>query len=158
MAAQMDYGYGTPKGVAGGKVDLVFDEAVTRKNEEKDGILKFGMAVMVGTTPGLTVKIPTDGCKTEQIEGIVLHHANTEQDMKGNVVVRENASISILKKGHVWGRLASDVVPKYGEKAYVVVTGEDAGCFTNTADSNVDIGATFGTETDAGIAVIEINK
>lgn len=158
MAAQMDYGYGTPKGVAGGKFGLAFDEAVTRKNEEKDGVLKFGMAVMVGTTPGLTIKVPVSGCTAEQIEGIVLHHANTEQDMKGNVVVHENASLSILKKGNVWGRIASDVTPKYGEKAYVVVTGEDAGCFTNTADSNVDIGATFGTETDDGIAVIEINK
>lgn len=158
MAAQMDYGYRTPKGVAGGKFDIAFDEVVTRKNEEKDGVLKYGMAAMVGTTAGTDVKVPATGCTAAQIEGIVLHAANTEQDMKGKVVVPEGASVGILRKGHVWARIASDAVPAYGAKAYVVVTGEDAGTFTHTDTGNVDIGAVFGKETDDGIAVIEINK
>ena len=34
MAAQMNYSFDTPKGVAGGKVDLAYDEVVTRQNEE----------------------------------------------------------------------------------------------------------------------------
>ena len=39
MAAQMNYSFDTPKGVAGGKVDLAYDEVVTRQNEEADGKL-----------------------------------------------------------------------------------------------------------------------
>lgn len=163
MAAQLDYGYSTPKGVAGGKYDIAFDEVITRKNEEADGVLKYGMAAMIGTNAGSGVKVPTAGCTAAKIEGIVLRAANTEQDMSGHVVVKNNASVGILRRGHVWGRIASDAVPKYGEKAYVVVTGEDAGTFTHLdkqtgegTPANVDIGATFGNASDNGIAVIEI--
>lgn len=163
MAAQLDYGYSTPKGVAGGKYDIAFDEVITRKNEEADGILKYGMAAMVGTKAGSGVKVPATGCTADKIEGIVLRAANTEQDMGGHVVVKSNTSVGIVRKGHVWGRIASDAVPAYGAKAYVVVTGEDAGTFTHLdkqtgegTPANVDIGATFGNAKDDGIAVIEI--
>lgn len=163
MAAQLDYGYSTPKGVAGGKYDIAFDEVITRKNEEADGVLKYGMAAMVGTNAGSGVKVPVTGCTADKIEGIVLRAANTEQDMGGHVVVKNNASVGIVRRGHVWGRIASDAVPAYGAKAYVVVTGEDAGTFTHLdkqtgegTPANVDIGATFGNAKDDGITVIEI--
>lgn len=163
MAAQLDYGYSTPKGVAGGKYDIAFDEVITRKNEEADGVLKYGMAAMVGTNAGSGVKVPATGCTADKIEGIVLRAANTEQDMGGHVVVKNNASVGIVRRGHVWGRIASDAVPAYGAKAYVVVTGEDAGTFTHLdkqtgegKPANVDIGATFGNAKDDGITVIEI--
>lgn len=154
MAAQLDYGYSTPKGVAGGKVDLFHDEVVTRMNEEEDGVLKYGMAVMVGTTPGQTIKV-AKSATADQIEGIALCHPNTEQDMYGKVVVKKGASIGVMKTGHIWGRLADSVTPEYGKKAYVVVAGSDAGCFTTEEGSNVDIGATFGNAVDDGIAIIE---
>lgn len=154
MAAQTNYNYGTPKGVAGGKFDIAFDEVVTRKNEEQNGIMKFGMAVAVGTSAGKTVKVPTAGTTAEQIEGIAIALPNTEQDMQGNVVVRQNTSLSIMKKGNIWGRLASGITPAYGSAAYVVVSGDDAGTFTTASDGNVDIGATFGNASDDGIAVI----
>ena len=157
MAAQTNYSYSTPKGVAGGKVNLFHDEVITRQNEAQDGVLKFGMAVKVGTAPGSNVTVPTAGTTAEQIEGIVLAHPNTEQDMKGKVVVKNGVSLSIMTQGCVWGRLATDVTPVYGTKAYVVVNGADAGTFTNVADGAVDIGAKFGNETDDGIAVIVLN-
>lgn len=157
MAAQLDYGYGTPKGVAGGKADIAYDEVITRKNEEADGVLKYGMAAMVGAAKGTGVKVPVSGTTAEQIEGIVLHAANTEQDMKGRVVVPNNASVGILRKGRIWGRTASDATPTYNAKAYVVVDGDDAGTFTDKAEGTVDIGARFGNASDDGIAVIEIN-
>lgn len=156
MAAQLDYGYSTPKAVAGAKVDLSHDEVVTRMNEAEDSKLKYGMAVMVGTNPGQTVTVP-NGATAEQIEGVVLCHPNTEQDMKGNVVVKKNVSLGIMTQGRIWARLATDVTPTYRAKAYVVVSGADAGTFTTAADGNVDIGATFGNATDDGIAVIELH-
>lgn len=157
MAAQLDYGFSIPKAVPGAKVDLSDDKVVARINEADDSAIKYGMAVMVGTNPGQSVKVLTTGATSEQIEGVVLCHPNTEQDMKGNVVVRKGMSLSIMKKGRIWARLATDVTPVYNAKAYVVVSGADAGTFTTVADGNVDIGATFGNATDNGIAVIELN-
>lgn len=157
MAAQLDYSYSTPKGVAGGKVDIAFDEVITRKNEEADGVLKYGMVAMIGTAKGIGVKVPIAGIDANQIEGIVLHAANTEQDMKGKVVVPNNASVGILRKGRIWGRTASDAASAYKAKAYVVADGDDAGTFTDKAEGNIDIGAKFGNASDDGIAVIEIN-
>lgn len=152
MAAQTNYNYGTSKGVAGGKFDLAFDEVVTRTNEAEDGVLKFGMAVAVGSAPGHNVTVVGEGTTT--VEGVALCHANTEQDMNGNVVVKKNASLGIIRKGNVWGRLATGITPTYGAKAYVVKTGADAGTFTTASSGTLDIGATFGNVADEGIAVI----
>ena len=96
MAAQLDYGYGMSKGVPGGKYDLSMDVVVTRTNEEADGVLRFGMAAMAGSSPGTTVKVPVSGATAEKIEGIVLHAENTEQDRKGRVVVPNHASVGIM--------------------------------------------------------------
>lgn len=35
MAAQLNYNYGTPKGVPGGKFDIAFDEVVTARMRMK---------------------------------------------------------------------------------------------------------------------------
>lgn len=159
MAAQLDYGFSTPKGVAGGKVDLAYDEVVTRQVEDADGVVKFGMAVAIGTSAGATIKKPVEGTTAAQIEGVLLHAANTEQDMNGKVVIKKGTSQGVMRKGHVWGRIASDATPAYGSVAYVVVSGDDAGTFTEKSEGTVDIGAKFGAhaDTDNGIAVIELN-
>lgn len=156
MAAQMNYGWGTPMGVPGGKVDIFHDEVVTRINEAKDGVLKHGMAVAVGTVPGTNVTAVGADTTADKIEGVLLCHPNTEQDMKGVVVVKEGVSVGVMTEGHIWGRLATGITPAYHEKAYVVKSGEDAGAFTNVADGALDIGAKFGKYIDDGIAVIEL--
>lgn len=135
MAAQTNYRYETPKGVPGGKVDIAFDEVITRMNEAEDGVLKFGMAAAVGSDPGSNITLPKTGTTAGQIEGVVLAHPNTEQDRKGEVIVRKDCAVGIMRKGHVWGRLSADAVPTYGEKAYVVVDGEDAGAFTSESEA-----------------------
>ncbi len=154
MAAQKDYSYSTPKGVPGGKVDLSSDEVVTRINEAEDGVLKYGMAVAYGSTPGSSVTAPAADTTADKIEGVLLCHPNTEQDMKGKVVVKKDVSVGVMCKGRIWGRLSDGVSPTYGEKAYVSVAGDDAGTFTNAAEGALDIGAKFGNAADNGIAVI----
>lgn len=131
MAAQMNYNYGTPKGVPGGKVDISFDEVVTRKNEESNGTMKFGMAAAVGSKAGIGVALPTSETTAAKIDGVVIYHPNTEQDMDGNVVIKQGVSLGIMKKGHVWGRTSAECKVTYGGTAYVVVDGDYAGCFTN---------------------------
>lgn len=155
MAAQLDYGYSTAKAVPGAKVNLADDEVIARQNEEKAGVLKCGMAVMVGATAGSTVKKPVTGCTSAQIEGVVLANANNEQDIDGVVQIKNGATVGVMKRGNVWGRVAADVTPKYGDLAYVVISGDNAGTFTNKSDdTTVDIGATFGNATDDGIAIV----
>lgn len=156
MTAQINYNYSTPKGMAGGKVDIAFDEVVTRQNEAEDGKLKFGMAVVVGTSPGNGVTVPTTGKTRDDFEGVVLHAENTEQERDGKIVIKKGTSVGVMRSGHVWGRLADGAEATYGKTAYVVLSGEDAGTFTPVADSNVDIGARFGKYSDTGIAVIEL--
>jgi len=156
MAAQLDYGYSTPKAVPGAKVDLVHDEVVARINEAEDKAVKYGMAVAVGTSAGHAVTVPTEGTTADKIEGVVVCHPNTEHDLNGDVIVKKGKTLSVMTKGRIWGRLATDVTPVYKAKAYVVVSGADAGTFTTAAEGNVDIGATFGRDTDNGIAVIEL--
>lgn len=168
MAVQLDYGYSTPKAVPGAKVDLVDDVVEARINDENDGVVKYGTAVAVGASAGHSVKKTTATTTAAQIDGVVICHPNTEQDMNGNVVVKKNATLGVMKKGHIWGRLAvastsegvdTYVTPTYGATAYVCVEGANAGCFTPTASSTsgsktVDIGAKFGYESDNNIAVI----
>lgn len=150
MAAQLDYGYGMSKGVPGGKYDLSLDEVITRTNEEEDGVLRFGMAAMIGTMPGTTVKVPGAEATAEKIEGVVLHAANTEQDRRGRAIVPNNASVGIMAHGKIWGRTSSDAVPVYGNKAYVVVDGDEAGSFTS---ASTEVSAYFPCEAGAAGAL-----
>ena len=140
MAAQTNYSYSTPKGVPGGKFDLSNDEVKSRVNDEADGAMKFGIAVAVGASAGNSVKIPATG--------------TTAKD-----VIRKGATLGIITKGNVWGRIAKTANPEYHKPAYVIISGEEAGCFTDTSGATtVDISAKFGSEADKdnGIAVIEL--
>lgn len=150
MAAQLNYNYETAKAVAGAKVDLADDVVATRRNEEANGTIKYGMAVAVGSVEGKTVKKVATA--SDVIDGVVICHPNTEMDMEGNVIIKKDASLGIMKHGHIWGRLATGVTPTYGATAKVVASGDDAGCFTT--GEGIEIGATFGNETDDGIAII----
>ena len=131
MSAQTNYNYSTPKGVPGGKFDIAFDEVVSRNNDNEDGVMKYGIAVVKGTTAGKTVKVPVAASVAGDFEGVALALPNTEQDMAGNVVVKKNRSLSVMKKGNVWGRLSeySEAVTP-GATAYVIVSGEEPGFFT----------------------------
>ena len=131
MAAQLNYTYSTPKGTPGQKVDISFDEVVTRMNQEQDGVLRYGMAAQIGDDPGTSVKVPVSGATAADIEGVVLRAANTEQDMQGHVVVRNAVSVGIMTHGKIWGRTADGAEPAYGKTAYVIVDGEYAGTFTD---------------------------
>lgn len=135
MAAQTNYEYRIPKGVPGGKFDLSYDNVVSRHNEAADGELQFGMAVQIGNSAGVSVKKVETGATKEKIEGILVAVANVEQDMSGKAVVKNGASLSVMKKGKIWGRVSGSCEPEYGKEARVVVDGDDAGMFTDKAEA-----------------------
>lgn len=51
----------------------------------------------------------------------------------GKVILKKDVSVGIMRRGHVWGRLAGGAVPSYSGIAYVVLDGKDAGCFTSNS-------------------------
>ena len=142
MAAQLTYGYDTPKAVPGMIADLAEIEVASRANDENDGVLKFGMGVVVGAHAGRSVKKPVSGSTAAVFEGVVVAREHTEQDMNGRVVVQKGSTVSVLKRGNIWARLAdADTQPGYGATAYLIVSGDDAGCFTAASADGVDVGA-----------------
>lgn len=158
MSAQTTYGFATPRGVAGGLFDLSNYDIVTRLNEEADGILKFGVGVVRGTSAGSQVKLPVTASTAALFEGVVVNSHSAEMDMNGNVSLKKNASVGVLRYGKVWVRVPSTDAPAYGDSVYLIVSGDDAGCFTKTAGSNtVTINARFiGTKGTAGaVAPVE---
>lgn len=157
MSAQLKYGYSTPMGAAGGIVDLAPYAIDTFLNENATGVL-FGMGVVQGSKRGQNVKLPAEGATAAKFEGIVTNNRTTEFDMNGKLVVKEGASVGVMRYGRVYGRVAAGVKPAYGEKVYLIVSGEEAGYFTNSASGNVAVAARFlsGVDTAAQIAQIEL--
>lgn len=157
MSAQIKYGYSTPMGAAGGIVDLAPYAIDTFLNENETGVL-FGMGVVQGTKPGINVAKPASGATAAKFEGIVTNNRTTEFDMNGKLTVKKGASVGVMRYGRVYGRVAAGIKPAYGEKAYLIISGDEAGCFTNVSSNNVAVAARFlsTVDTAAQIAVIEL--
>lgn len=158
MSAQTTYGFATPRGVAGGLVDLSNYDIVTRLNEASDGAMKFGVGVVHGTSAGSQVKLPVAGSTAAVFEGVVVNSHSAEMDMSGDVSLKKNVSVGVLRYGKVWVRVPSAVAPAYGDNVYLIVSGDDTGSFTKTAGSNtVAINARFigGKGTSGAVAPAE---
>lgn len=129
----MNYSFSTPKGVAGGLYDISDHDIVTRMNDEADGIMGYGVAAVVGNSKGQSVKLPASDSVKEDFEGIVVHAANTEQNMEGKTIVKNGVSLGIIKRGNVWGKIAVGCMPEYKKTAYVVIDGDYKGMFTSNS-------------------------
>lgn len=155
MSAQTRYGYSTPMGAAGGIVDLAPYVIDTFLNEEESGDMKFGFGVVQGTKPGVNVKKPAED--TDVFEGITVNNRTTEYDLEGKIHIRKSAAIGVMRYGRVYGRIAENANPQYGEPVYLITTGEEAGCFTNEK-SGIAIKARFlsGVDKSTKVAMIEL--
>lgn len=159
MSAQTRYGYKTPIGAAGGIVDIAPYAIDTFLNEEETGKMKFGYGVVQGSKPGTNITIPKEGATAAKFDGITVNNRTTEYDVEGNLSLRKGASVGVMRYGRVYARVANGVEPSYGETAHLVISGDDAGCFTNAAGDNaVAIKGRFLSGIDAGsqIAVVEL--
>lgn len=159
MSAQTRYSFSTPIGAAGGIVDLAPYAIDTFLNEEENGVLKFGTGVVQGSKPGINIVLPASGATADTFEGIATNNRTTEYDMDGKLAVRKGASVGVMRYGRIYGRVAADVEPAYGDPVYLIAGGDEAGCFTNAAgDSTIAVKGRFlgGVDTNAQIAVIEL--
>lgn len=133
--SQTTYNQVPPCGAAGGLYDLSNHDIVTRMNGETSNAMKFGFGVVQGSAPGSNIKVPVAGTTAAKFEGIVVNGGyNAEMDRDGAVIIPPMASLSILQQGKIWGRIKSGIAPKYGDSLYLIIDGDDAGCFTNAAD------------------------
>lgn len=159
MSAQTSYTQATPRGVAGGLVDLSAHAVNTRLNGEAGDTMKFGMGVVQGTTPGSDVKIPATGATAAKFEGITVNGYTSEMDREGSVTIPPLASLGILQYGKIWARTKAGITPAYGEALYLIITGDDAGLFTNTAAEGTTVAVTgrfIGGKGTGNVAPVEL--
>ncbi len=155
MAAQTSYGFGFPKGVAGGLYDLSAHEVSTRQAE---GNTTFGIGVVVGTNKGIDVKTPTSASVAADFEGVVVHNSvMTELDMNNQLSVVDKRTVGCLHHGKIWVKTGENASPGYKDKVFLITAGDEAGLFTTSADTStkVELNAHYLGVSDAGIAVAE---
>lgn len=159
MSAQTSYSQATPHGVAGGLVDLSARAINTRLNGETGSTMKFGMGVVQGSTPGSDVKIPAAGATVAKFEGITVNGYTSEMDREGAVTLPPLAALGILQYGKIWARTKASIAPAYGDALYLIITGDDAGLFTNAADGGNTVavsGRFIGGKGTGNVAPVEL--
>ena len=157
MAVQTTYNWTTGRGIAGGLVDLTPHVIDTFINEEENGVLKPGMAVMAGTVAGQTCKIFATG-GTPVFYGVANNNRTTEYDLDGKIRILKGAAVGVLHWGRIYVRVASGVTPAYGDGLFVLGSGDEKGFFTNTDNSgnNPAVPGRFIGPVENGIAPVEI--
>lgn len=155
---QTSYNYTTPKGVAGGLYDLAPYQVESRVNGETvPGALKFGMGVVQGSTPGTNVVRPAAASTADKFEGLLLTGFTQEMDSTGEVIIKPKQTVGVLCYGKAWARLSKDATASYGDKLYLITSGDEAGLFTNEASGNLAVSGRFvGTADSVGIAPVEL--
>ena len=157
---QTTYGYNTPIGQAGGLYDLSPVKIDAFINEAATGALKFGMGCVQGTLVGNGVTVPVAASTATKFEGIVVNRRTTENDDEGVPVLKNKRTVGVLRYGRIYGLLAEGAEPEYGGAVYLMVKGDEAGCFTDSAGTNSDAilikGAKFLSGPVDGLAVIDL--
>lgn len=158
MSAQTTYSQATPRGAAGALYDLSAHAVNTRLNAEDGNAMKFGMGVVQGPTPGSDIKVPATGDTVEKFEGITVNGYTNEMDQEGKVTLAPGSAIGVLQYGKIWARIKPADAPAYGDKVYLIITGDNAGLFTKTsgADTIEVAGRFIGTKGTGDVAPVEL--
>ena len=160
---QRDYGYNQPLGLPGGIFDLSVKDIVTRVTDPGVSV-KPGMGMVKGASAGETVKLPVTGSTAADFEGIFVHGSKQlEHNMAGVVGTEGGDTVGLMKKGRIWALIADTATTTYGRAAALILSGDNVGKLTDTADSEETskvalTGVTFTgkADTDNGIAVVEM--
>lgn len=145
---QNNYGWNSQKNVPGGLVDSSPRSIISRANGE-NGVIKFGYGVVRGNNPGADVKLPTDSSTSAMFEGVVAAGI-AEHDLQGNVYNNPTKVLGILEWGKIWVRVPDGITVSYGDKVYLIISGDDAGKFTNDNTDTIAVGGMFIGSVDSG--------
>jgi len=158
--AQKSYSQKMSYGVAGGLYDLSYHVVDTRINEAADDVLLFGLGVVEGTSAGVNVNVPAKTAVKADFEGVVVNSHAHEQDYYGDVKIRNNETVGVMREGRIFVRIAKEAEPAYGDTVYLITDGTEAGYFTN---DNTDVtaikltGYFLAAKANDGIAPVYIN-
>lgn len=155
MAVQTNYNFGFAKGVAGGLFDLSNHEVASRQAE---GVVQFGLGVVVGTNKGIDVKKPVAASAAEDFEGVIVHNSvMVELDMNNKLNIADKRTVGCLHHGKIWVQTGKDAAPAYKEKVFLITDGDETGLFTTSEDAatKVELNAHYLGVSDEGIAVAE---
>lgn len=158
MSAQTTYKFSSPIGSPGGIVDLTPHAIDSFLNGEETGVMKFGVGVVKGDKPGVNVKLPTSAATAAVFEGVTVNNRTTEYDLEGKAHLRKGKALGVMRYGRVYVRVATGATPAYGDAAYIVKSGDEAGYFTNTSTDNLAVKGRFlgGVDGSSGVAVVEL--
>lgn len=154
MAVQTKYTYKTGRGLPGGIYDMHHYPVDSRFNEEKNGVLRFGVGVVIGTLPGSNIALPTGESKASEFEGVVVNGFDRQQDLEGKVFILNNQNVGVMRRGRIWVRVTEGSNPKYGDALHMVTSGDDVGCFATTGGLEIP-GRFIGPASD-GVAPVEL--
>ena len=141
MSAQTTYKFATPVGVAGGIVDLAPYAIDTFLNEENEGAMEFGVAVVDGTASGKQVKLPVSASTV--IQGVTTNNLTTELGLDGKIYIKKGAAIGVMRYGRIYVKLATGAAPTYGAPAYVVKSTAEFGYFTESSSGTIAVKGRF---------------
>lgn len=159
MGVQTSYNYAMPRGVAGSLYDLSDYATDSRMNAADKGQLLFGMGVITGDSKGSNIRVPKTGDTAAKFEGIALNSFTQQHDLDGVVSVSVGAAVSVMRYGRAWGRIPKSVTPEFGDALYLIISGDDAGKFTNAADDGTTValkGRFCGSKGTGEIAPVEL--
>lgn len=134
--SQTTYGFSTAQGIAGGLVDLSPREINTFVNEAANSTMKLGMGVVNGTVAGKNVTMPATGDTNAKFSGVTVNGMTYQHDLEGKVYIQKGVSVGVMHYGKIYARVKTGIAPSYGDALYLVITGDDAGTFTNVTGAD----------------------
>lgn len=162
MAVQTSYSTNLTAALEGQLADAGPHDIITMVNNEASAEMAFGLAVCFeGSTDDKGALAPD--ATTDKIAGILVRsHAYAQSDL-GDTGVVPGGTLNVLRKGRVWVKPETAVVP--GDRLYIRAVageGEREGAVDNGADSSDMIESknqgVFLTSADAGeLAILEVD-
>ena len=148
MSVQMNYSFTSAAGASGGIVDLAPYKIDTFINKENTGVMRFGLGVIRDS--GNVCKLPVAGATGDKFLGITVNNRSTEFDMEGNLHIRNKAALGVMRYGSIYAKVAAGLTITPGDKLYLIISGNDAGKFTNVSgDTAIEVNGVFDGAADS---------
>ena len=161
MSAQTTYKFDTVRGCAGGIYDLAPYEINTFINAEADNDMAFGIGVTTyvdGDTVAHPDSIMKPTAASQPFLGVTVNNRTRENDRNGDLEILNKTAVGVMRWGRVYVRVKTGKEPKFGDAAYVLTSGTEAGFFSPTSTDGDAVQAVFGSEKDSNNVALLILK
>ena len=104
----------------------------------------------------MTIALPTTTSAAKDFVGVTVNNRVTEAAMDGTVTILNGAAVGVMAWGRIYVKVAAAAAPAYGDPAYLVISGEEKGCFTQDDSAGIPVKARFLGAAAGGIAPVEL--